>query len=145
MHLSDLSKRNFTAHSAVVLLAAWRGRRWAGVRTHGAGAAAAGAGPGQAAPAAAVAAALPHHAAAAGRRRGRQQHRRRRPRAPPAGTCTLHHTTLPLQEIVKDKQHQQLLSPLPFPTMLLLLAATVAANDTVIADPEDHTRHTGPY
>ncbi|XP_041980851.1 dmX-like protein 2 isoform X4 [Aricia agestis] len=43
-----------------------------------------------------------------------------------------------LQELGQDKQHQQLLSPLPFPTTLPLLAAAVAANNTVVADPVRH-------
>lgn len=43
-----------------------------------------------------------------------------------------------LQELGQDKQHQQLLSPLPFPTTLPLLAAAVSANNTVVADPVRH-------
>lgn len=43
-----------------------------------------------------------------------------------------------LQELGQDKQHQQLLSPLPFPTTLPLLAAAVAANNSVVADPVRH-------
>ncbi|KAG7300161.1 hypothetical protein JYU34_015710 [Plutella xylostella] len=43
-----------------------------------------------------------------------------------------------LQELGQDKQHQQLLSPLPFPTTLPLLAAAVATNNTVVADPCRH-------
>ncbi|GBP07756.1 DmX-like protein 2, partial [Eumeta japonica] len=43
-----------------------------------------------------------------------------------------------LQELGQDKQHQQLLSPLPFPTTLPLLAAAVAVNNTVVADPVRH-------
>ncbi|XP_052742471.1 dmX-like protein 2 isoform X1 [Bicyclus anynana] len=43
-----------------------------------------------------------------------------------------------LQELGQDKQHQQLLSPLPFPTTLPLLAAAVATNNTVVADPVRH-------
>lgn len=40
-----------------------------------------------------------------------------------------------LQELQQEKTHQQLLSPLPFPTTLPLLSACVAGNKTVIADP----------
>lgn len=40
-----------------------------------------------------------------------------------------------LQELQQDKTHQQLLSPLPFPTTLPLLSACIANNKTVIADP----------
>lgn len=40
-----------------------------------------------------------------------------------------------LQELQQEKTQQQLLSPLPFPTSLPLLAASVASNKTVIADP----------
>lgn len=40
-----------------------------------------------------------------------------------------------LQELQQEKTHQQLLSPLPFPTSLPLLAASVASSKTVIADP----------
>lgn len=41
-----------------------------------------------------------------------------------------------LQELQQEKhQHQQLSSPLPFPTSLPLLAATVASSKTVVADP----------
>lgn len=43
-----------------------------------------------------------------------------------------------LQELGQDKQHQQLLSPLPFPTTLPLLAAAVANNNAVVADPCRH-------
>ncbi|CAG9822471.1 unnamed protein product [Phaedon cochleariae] len=60
--------------------------------------------------------------------------------------CSLHGATgglasvrmelmLLLQELQQEKIHQQLLSPLPFPTSLPLLAATVASSKTVIADP----------
>lgn len=60
--------------------------------------------------------------------------------------CSLHGATgglasvrmelvLLLQELQQEKTHQQLLSPLPFPTSLPLLAASVASNKTVIADP----------
>ncbi|KAJ8957603.1 hypothetical protein NQ314_006529 [Rhamnusium bicolor] len=40
-----------------------------------------------------------------------------------------------LQELQQEKTHQQLLSPLPFPTSLPLLAASVASSKTVVADP----------
>jgi len=40
-----------------------------------------------------------------------------------------------LQELQQDKSHQQLLSPLPFPTTLPLLSASVACSKTVVADP----------
>lgn len=40
-----------------------------------------------------------------------------------------------LQELQQEKTHQQLLSPLPFPTSLPLLAASVASSKTVISDP----------
>ncbi|XP_050532464.1 dmX-like protein 2 isoform X5 [Daktulosphaira vitifoliae] len=40
-----------------------------------------------------------------------------------------------LQELQQEKTQQQLLSPLPFPTTLPLLSASVACNKTVIADP----------
>ncbi|KAF5272292.1 hypothetical protein FQR65_LT04949 [Abscondita terminalis] len=40
-----------------------------------------------------------------------------------------------LQELQQEKTQQQLLSPLPFPTSLPLLAASVASSKTVIADP----------
>lgn len=43
-----------------------------------------------------------------------------------------------LQELQQDKSHQQLLSPLPFPTTLPLLSATVACSKTVVADPVRH-------
>ncbi|XP_018562526.1 dmX-like protein 2 isoform X2 [Anoplophora glabripennis] len=60
--------------------------------------------------------------------------------------CSLHGATgglasvkmelmLLLQELQQEKTHQQLLSPLPFPTSLPLLAATVASSKTVVADP----------
>ncbi|XP_017781826.1 PREDICTED: dmX-like protein 2 isoform X2 [Nicrophorus vespilloides] len=60
--------------------------------------------------------------------------------------CSLHGATgglasvrmelvLLLQELQQEKTHQQLLSPLPFPTSLPLLAASVASSKTVIADP----------
>lgn len=40
-----------------------------------------------------------------------------------------------LQELQQEKPQQQLLSPLPFPTTLPLLSASVASAKTVIADP----------
>jgi hypothetical protein len=40
-----------------------------------------------------------------------------------------------LQELQQERSQQQLLSPLPFPTTLPLLAASVACQKTVIADP----------
>lgn len=43
-----------------------------------------------------------------------------------------------LQELQQEKTQQQLLSPLPFPTTLPLLSASVACNKTVIADPIRH-------
>ncbi|XP_046400831.1 dmX-like protein 2 isoform X2 [Ischnura elegans] len=43
-----------------------------------------------------------------------------------------------LQELQQEKTQQQLLSPLPFPTTLPLLSASVACNKTVIADPVRH-------
>lgn len=60
--------------------------------------------------------------------------------------CSLHGATgglasvrmelvLLLQELQQEKTQQQLLSPLPFPTSLPLLAASVACSKTVIADP----------
>ncbi|XP_045469484.1 dmX-like protein 2 isoform X5 [Harmonia axyridis] len=60
--------------------------------------------------------------------------------------CSLHGATgglasvrmelvLLLQELQQEKTHHQLLSPLPFPTSLPLLAASVASSKTVIADP----------
>lgn len=60
--------------------------------------------------------------------------------------CSLHGATgglasvrmelvLLLQELQQEKTHQQLVSPLPFPTSLPLLAASVASSKTVIADP----------
>ncbi|KAJ8919060.1 hypothetical protein NQ315_016967 [Exocentrus adspersus] len=60
--------------------------------------------------------------------------------------CSLHGATgglasvrmelmLLLQELQQEKTHQQLLSPLPFPTSLPLLAAAVASSKTVVADP----------
>ncbi|KAL1506470.1 hypothetical protein ABEB36_005832 [Hypothenemus hampei] len=60
--------------------------------------------------------------------------------------CSLHGATgglasvrmelmLLLQELQQEKTQQQLLSPLPFPTSLPLLAASIASSKTVIADP----------
>ncbi|XP_022241502.1 dmX-like protein 2 isoform X2 [Limulus polyphemus] len=46
--------------------------------------------------------------------------------------------SLLLQELQQDRSQQQLLSPLPFPTTLPLLAATIACQKTVIADPICH-------
>ncbi|CAG2109036.1 unnamed protein product [Medioppia subpectinata] len=43
-----------------------------------------------------------------------------------------------LQELQQERSQQQLLSPLPFPTTLPLLAASVACQKTVIADPIRH-------
>ncbi|XP_034938961.1 dmX-like protein 2 isoform X2 [Chelonus insularis] len=43
-----------------------------------------------------------------------------------------------LQELQQEKTQQQLLSPLPFPTTLPLLSASVASNKTVVADPVRH-------
>ncbi|XP_065223519.1 dmX-like protein 2 isoform X2 [Planococcus citri] len=40
-----------------------------------------------------------------------------------------------LQELQQEKTQQQLLSPLPFPTTLPLLSASVACNKTVVTDP----------
>ncbi|XP_047120921.1 dmX-like protein 2 [Schistocerca piceifrons] len=40
-----------------------------------------------------------------------------------------------LQELQQDKSQQTLLSPLPFPTTLPLLSASVASNKTVVGDP----------
>ena len=42
------------------------------------------------------------------------------------------------QELQQEKTQQQLLSPLPFPTTLPLLSASVASAKTVIADPIRH-------
>lgn len=44
-----------------------------------------------------------------------------------------------LQELQQEKPHQQLLSPLPFPTTLPLLSAAIASSKTVTADPIQHT------
>lgn len=43
-----------------------------------------------------------------------------------------------LQELQQVKPQQQLLSPLPFPTTLPLLSASIASSKTVIADPIKH-------
>ncbi len=43
-----------------------------------------------------------------------------------------------LQELQQEKTQQQLLSPLPFPTTLPLLSASVASAKTVVADPIRH-------
>ncbi|XP_041373660.1 dmX-like protein 2 isoform X2 [Gigantopelta aegis] len=43
-----------------------------------------------------------------------------------------------LQELQQEKPQQQLLSPLPFPTTLPLLSASIASSKTVIADPIQH-------
>ncbi|KAG8301469.1 DmX-like protein 1 [Homalodisca vitripennis] len=43
-----------------------------------------------------------------------------------------------LQELQQEKTQQLLLSPLPFPTTLPLLSASVACNKTVVADPVRH-------
>lgn len=43
-----------------------------------------------------------------------------------------------LQELQQEKSQQQLLSPLPFPTTLPLLSASIASSKTVIADPIQH-------
>ncbi|XP_074603304.1 rabconnectin-3 alpha isoform X2 [Brevipalpus obovatus] len=43
-----------------------------------------------------------------------------------------------LQELQQERSQHQLLSPLPFPTTLPLLAASVACQKTVIADPIRH-------
>ncbi|XP_054286224.1 dmX-like protein 2 isoform X3 [Macrosteles quadrilineatus] len=46
-----------------------------------------------------------------------------------------------LQELQQEKTQQQLLSPLPFPTTLPLLSASVACNKTVVADPVRHLQN----
>ncbi|XP_070543555.1 dmX-like protein 2 isoform X2 [Ptychodera flava] len=46
-----------------------------------------------------------------------------------------------LQELQQEKTQQQLLSPLPFPTTLPLLSASVASAKTVVADPIVHLRN----
>ncbi|KAL3867333.1 hypothetical protein ACJMK2_044544 [Sinanodonta woodiana] len=43
-----------------------------------------------------------------------------------------------LQELQQERPHQQLLSPLPFPTTLPLLSACIASSKTVTADPIRH-------
>ncbi|XP_064619402.1 dmX-like protein 1 isoform X3 [Lineus longissimus] len=43
-----------------------------------------------------------------------------------------------LQELQQEKTQQQLLSPLPFPTTLPLLSASIASSKTVISDPIRH-------
>ncbi|XP_043192763.1 dmX-like protein 2 isoform X3 [Amphibalanus amphitrite] len=43
-----------------------------------------------------------------------------------------------LQELQQESSRQQLLSPLPFPTMIPLLSASVANNKTVVMDPVRH-------
>ncbi|GFU53274.1 dmX-like protein 2 [Trichonephila clavipes] len=43
-----------------------------------------------------------------------------------------------LHELQQERSRQQLLSPLPFPTTLPLLAASVACQKTVVADPIRH-------
>lgn len=40
-----------------------------------------------------------------------------------------------LQELQQEKPQQQLLSPLPFPSTLPLLSASIASSKTVVADP----------
>ncbi|KAL7632237.1 UNVERIFIED_CONTAM: hypothetical protein RMT77_017453 [Armadillidium vulgare] len=43
-----------------------------------------------------------------------------------------------LQELQQENNKQQLLSPLPLPTTLPLLSASIASNKTVVADPVRH-------
>lgn len=43
-----------------------------------------------------------------------------------------------LQELHQEKTQRQLLSPLPFPTTLPLLSASVACHKTVVTDPIRH-------
>ncbi|XP_076053753.1 rabconnectin-3 alpha isoform X2 [Oratosquilla oratoria] len=43
-----------------------------------------------------------------------------------------------LQELQQESSKQQLLSPLPFPTTLPLLSASIASNKTVVSDPIRH-------
>ncbi|KAK8379722.1 hypothetical protein O3P69_019607 [Scylla paramamosain] len=43
-----------------------------------------------------------------------------------------------LQELQQESSKQQLLSPLPFPTTLPLLSASIASNKTVVSDPVRH-------
>ena len=45
-----------------------------------------------------------------------------------------------LQELQQERTQQQLLSPLPFPTTLPLLSASIASSKTVIADPIQYLR-----
>ncbi|XP_037074654.1 dmX-like protein 2, partial [Pollicipes pollicipes] len=47
-----------------------------------------------------------------------------------------------LQELQQESSRQQLLSPLPFPTMIPLLSASVANNKTVVMDPVRHLQST---
>ena len=46
------------------------------------------------------------------------------------------------QELQQESSRQQLLSPLPFPTMIPLLSASVANNKTVVMDPVRHLQAT---
>ncbi|XP_074651608.1 dmX-like protein 2 [Tubulanus polymorphus] len=46
-----------------------------------------------------------------------------------------------LQELQQEKTQQQLLSPLPFPTTLPMLSASIAPSKTVIADPIQHLKN----
>ena len=43
-----------------------------------------------------------------------------------------------MQELHQEKTHKQLLSPLPFPTTLPLLSASIAQQKTVVCDPIRH-------
>ena len=43
-----------------------------------------------------------------------------------------------LQELQQENNKQQLLSPLPLPTTLPLLSASIASNKTVVVDPVKH-------
>lgn len=45
-----------------------------------------------------------------------------------------------LQELQQERAQHQLLSPLPFPTTLPLLSASIASSKTVIADPIQHVQ-----
>jgi hypothetical protein len=47
-----------------------------------------------------------------------------------------------LQELQQEKSHKQLLSPLPFPTALPLLSASIAQQKTVVIDPIRHLQAT---
>ena len=47
-----------------------------------------------------------------------------------------------LQELQQESSKQQLLSPLPFPTTLPLLSASIASNKTVVSDPVRHLQVT---